>query len=304
MKNIKFILAATFIVANSIQLWSCSNAIQITVNRTPECQLEKQQQFAITEVMHQNGETNTKHTLDLGMELTNKLAALNSLEVVDLSALNMQQEQKYQTDASSGLQTKNNMVLLSAKIITNEYSEDVEKKNIFTYPKGNTVTTFEKSGHYTYGVNFKMADSKTGKVLYSKTINCVKTQKITSPSQALLTINKSALYHQALLEVTQQFMHAVAPYTETVAVKFEKDGKLKKLNTAIHLLKQGQMEQSANLLSEMTTLDTLSPTARAKAYYNYGVILALSNRQKDATMAFQEAIRLDPKNDKYKNQVQ
>jgi hypothetical protein len=262
MKNIKFILVTAIIATNSIQLWSCTNAIQVKVNRTPELKFNDQQQFAIKEVNSQLENCPTKQALDLKNEMTNQLAADKNIQLIDLSLQKHGAVQSSTDNQNEYEQDKNNVVLISAQIIKNEYKEELNKRQSITLPKGNVVNTFDKKGTYHLLVNYNLVDSRTGKVLSSKTIDASTSATTTGHYHSLLKIDEYELFQLAIHEAAKRLKNLITPYNETVAITLEKDNKLKDLNVAITLLKEGQLDQSISLMKEMTTINSLTSNAK------------------------------------------
>ncbi|MGI6477936.1 MAG: CsgG/HfaB family protein [Salinivirgaceae bacterium] len=293
----------------SATFMGCNPSIELTVKRPAEVNLKDYKKISIGDITNAYGRVD-QHSKDLVDELTSKLFESKSFDVLDRQNLN--KILKEQELGQSGLVDEEtaaelgkiigSAVMVFGRIQADKYEEKLSKSEPWTTDKGEKMQTFYREGTHTFIVNLKLIDIVTAKVLAVKTIDGTHKDKKSANNKAAPEIDKNLLFSFALKKVSTDFMKMIAPYDVTVRATFERDSKLPELDQCLTLLKIDEWDAGLKLLEDATK-KPLEPKVKAKAFYNYGILLMYGGQAEKAIDTLMEAMKLVPTSRKYQNAI-
>lgn len=287
----------------------CNPSIELTVKRPAEVNLKDYKKISIGDITNAYGKVD-QHSKDLVDELTSKLFESKNFDVLDRQNLSkILEEQKLglsglvdeETAAELG-KIIGSAVMVFGRIQTDKYEEKLSKSEPWTTDKGEKMQTFYREGTYTFVVNLKLIDIVTSKVLAVKTIDGSHKDKKSATNKTAPEIDKNLLFSLALKKVSTDFMKMIAPYDVTVRATFEKDAMLPELDQCLTLLRIDEWDAGLKLLEDATKKQ-LEPKVKAKALYNYGILLMYGGQPDRAVDILIEAMKLVPNSRKYQNAI-
>ncbi len=293
---------------------SCGTTkVTMTVKRPSEFNLREYKKIAIGDLT--GGEGN--HAKDVMDFYTTKLVEANYFEAV-VDRQNLKGIMTEFNLGSSGLVDENSAAqlgkflgaaaLVFGRIQTDKYEETtssdvVERTNYETKTKYN-VRVNSRKGQYMLTVHVQLTDVQSSKIIGVKDISAVYTSSTSGEDKAAPPIDVNVLYSECVHDLSKQFMKMVVPYTVTVAAEFENDSKnLPELNNAIQQIKIGETEEALKLLQTCTMKDFEKPEIKAKAYYNYGILLMYSGKYDESLDNLKLAMKINPSNSRYLNAI-
>ncbi len=306
INNMKQISYYFYLPLISILINACTPSIVVKLKRPAEVNLKRYKKIAVNAIAGQY-EPNEPEALNLTDDITVNLVESQLFEIVDRQNINtIMQEQNL---GQSGVVDETSAVaigkvigpaaMIFGRIQNNNYKEDVTKGDSYVDQKGMTQTRYVRRGNLTYGVNLKLIDIETSKIIAIKSIDgSSSTSQTGSSYYSVPSINQDQLRNQCRSKVVEKFMKMVAPYIVSKTIFFEKDGKLPELTQALNLIKIQEWDEAIKVLEECSHKMDLEPKVKAKAIYNYGAILEAKERYEEALNLYKEAMKLGPTNKK------
>jgi len=309
MKKSKLKIFIFAFVTASFAFVGCNPSVQLTVKRPAEVNLKDYKKIAIGDITNASGSVD-QHSKDLADKLTSKLFESNNFEVLDRQNLNkILQEQKLgqsgvvdETTAAELGKVIGSAVMVFGRIQTDKYEEKESQGKPWKNDKGETFQSFYREGVYTFIVNLRLIDIATAKVLAVKTFEAAYKDKKSATNERPPEIDRGRLYSFALEKVSTDFMKMVAPYDVIVKATFEKDKMLPELDQCLVQLRIGEWDAGVKLLEDATKKQ-LEPAIKAKAFYNYGLLLMYGGQAEQAISIFTEAMKLMPNSRKYQDAI-
>lgn len=304
--------AYIFFIILIVAFTSCNPSVYLTVQRPAEIDLGKDKTLAVGDFEH----TYTRQTRSQNIRserfeeiLTTRLVQTNAFQVVDRKNMNAILEEHNLT--LSGLVESSSLevgrllgptVLIFGSINKNEYEEEITKREEET-EEGEKYFMYDRNGKLTVVTNIRIVDVNTGKIIAADDYSSVKTKKTSSREENPPKISRDDLYVNAVQDISNRLVRKIAPYQENVKVDFEKDRDLPELDLAVSQIRIGDWEQAKMTLRNAAIKDNLDEKAKAKAYYNYGLVLLYDGQYDQSREAFRRAMLLNPKNKKYPEAV-
>lgn len=308
IKFTKLLIVASF--CGALFFSSCKPSIVLTVKRPAEINLKDYKKIAMGSIVNSNGQAD-QHSMDIADNLTTKLFDSKTFEVVDRQ--NLQKILDEQKLGQSGLVDESSAVeigkiigsavMVFGRFQSDKYEEETSKSDTYVDKEGKSHTTYYRKGKYSYIINLKLIDVKTSIVLAVRTVDGTQTQQTSASNATAPAINPDILYTKAITSVTNQFMKTIAPYDENVKATFEKDAKLPELEQALAQIKIGEWDTAVKILADAAARLDLEPKVKAKALYNYGLILMYSGKYDESINTFKEAMKTMPTNSKYQDAI-
>lgn len=295
------------IVLIALILNACgTKTVLMTVTRPAEINLKHYQKIALGDFVNARGQTN-QHALDVRDAFTNQLINSKRFEVVDRQALGkILEEQKL---AISGLIDENSApqigkllgasALIFGRITQDHFKEEVKQTGTYKDKKGKQHKRFKRYASYTLGVNLKIVDVQTGKILTSKELKTYQKAETTAVDKTPAKIDKQALYQKCLADISSQFRHLIAPYKVTVKAQFLVDDKVPATKRAVALFKADEWENGLKVLKEALSRPISKSELRAKVYYDLGLAQMYLGQNDQAIVNLTKAIELKPDEGRY-----
>ncbi|MDP3113660.1 MAG: CsgG/HfaB family protein [Candidatus Cloacimonadaceae bacterium] len=306
MRLVKWIAVVTVLL---IVVACATTAVKMTVKRPAEVNMKNFKKIALGDLTGGEGD----HANDLMDMFTTKLVNSSYFEaVVDRQNLKgILSEHKL---SNSGLIDENSSAqlgqflgaaaLVFGRVSTDNYKEtvtfeDVVRENYETKQKYN-VRVYTRTGTYTLGVNVRISDVQTAKIIGVKELMSARysTKKADNKQPAAIDVN--SLYTAATNDISNQFMKLVVPYDVMVEAKFETDAKnLPELGLAIKQVQIGETNEALIMFTDATKKPALLPKIQAKAFYNLGLLQMYVGQCDDSILNLKEAYKLNPSSKKY-----
>ncbi len=320
--NVKRIIIFLFLAAmNIFILISCgSSSMMITVKRPAEVNLKGYSRIAIGDIADPNGRV-SQHSRDMADMLTSVLFDTKKFEVLDRQNLkSLMQEQKLSlsglVDESSAVELGKiigSAALVFGRIQKDSYKEITsqkkwtEKKRKGKKGHKHTVkinhTDYYRNGNYKLGLNVKLVDIQTAKILAVKNLFAKASQSVSKTDAAAPSIDRDVLYLRCVKDIKKQFRKMVAPYKTKVSVNFQNDDALPEVKAALVQFKIKEWDAGVALLKKATEKSGLKPKVEAKAFYNYGLAKMYGGDPEGAVELFKKAMNLRPDSSRYQKAV-
>jgi hypothetical protein len=245
---------------------------------------------------------------DLVEETGNQFLSLEGVTVLERQYLaNIMKEQKLN---SSGLIDESTAIALGkfigsglmvvGRIQRDSYVDFVNSTNTFI-AVGGCKTTNVREGKYTLTVNIKLLDLVTARLLFSKNIQ-VFYSRSSSPAFCVQPelFNAEDLYADCLRTFGKEFLNIFKDSKRKVSIELERDSKLDdQLRKAIVNFNIGNIDEGYKMLEDMTKRTDLKDPAKAKAFYNLGIVQINKGDLEEGVKNLQQAYVLQDKNPKY-----
>ena len=308
MKN-SFIFLFLVTFSSALFFQSCNPSIIIIAKRPAEVNLKNYKKIAIGSIIDPSGRE-SGHSQDIVDDLTAKLFDSKAFEVVDrqnldkiLKELNLGQSGLVDENSASEIgKILGSAVMVFGRLQNDSYKE-IRSVSEYNDDKGKKHKTYKCEGTLTFIINLKLIDVKTSKILAIRTLNGSSSETSKGFDQAAPEIDQNNLYINCKNSVISQFMRVIAPYEVNLQVVFQKDAKLPELEQALTQIKIKEWDTAVKLLADATTRQDLVPKVKAKAYYNYGLILNSIGKFDEAINNFNDAMKLMPNITKYQEAI-
>jgi hypothetical protein len=93
----------------------------------------------------------------------------------------------------------------------------------------------------------------------------------------------------------------ISNWNEQFVIEFEEDNKFLELTNAVSFISASKWNEGLAILKGYASDESFKPKQKAKAYYNYGVLLMFYGMYDEAQLNLKSAVDLFPKEDKYVN---
>ncbi len=289
---------------------SCSPSIVLTVRRPAEVNLGGHKTIAIGDFVDQRG-SRTLYSINIEEALNYRLFQTGAFEIVERRNINKLLEEHNLSlsglvDETSTLEIGKllgSAVLIFGRISQNEYVEETSRSDEQEDFDGNKYHIYYRSGRYSLGVNIRLVDVNTGRILFTKTFEADRRARTSAKDEAAPPIDRNKLFRDCVDDISLQFARMIAPYDERVRVAFERDRDLPELDIAIAQIRVGDWDDAINTLRSATLKTGIDDNTRAKALYNYGLIIMYDGQFDEAIDAFRRAMQLVPRNRRYQDAI-
>lgn len=311
-KNLKLSKAILlFVIFVTTFFWACNPSVQISVMRPAEINLKDFSKITLGDIADQNGRV-SKLTLDLSDELTAELFKTKLYEVIDRKNLaKIIEEQKLgqsglvdETTAPELGKIIGSAVMLFGRVQDEKFQENTSQSDPYTSAYDNkTHIDYKRNGKYNLSINLSLIDVQTSKVLAVKNLNASVVRFTNAIDKPAPNIDKDEMIKSAISQISTDFMHMIAPYSVSVSAKFERSKNLPELDQAISMMKVGEWNDALKIIEKAVYKAGLDAKTKAKAYYNYAVMLTYNGQYEAAVDNFKEAMKLVPGKSKYEQGV-
>ncbi len=289
---------------------SCSPSIVLTVKRPAEVNLSGYKTIAIGDFVGERG-TRTLYSINIEEALKYRLFKTDAFEIVERRNINKLLEEHNLSlsglvDETSTLEIGKflgSAVLIFGRISQNEYREETSISDEQEDFDGNKYHIYYRSGRYSLGVNIRLVDVNTGMILFTKTFEAARRARTSAKDEAASPIDRDKLFRDCVNDISLKFARMIAPYDERVRVAFEKDRDLPELDLAITQIRVGDWEDAINTLRSATLKTGIDDNTRAKALYNYGLVVMYDGQFEVAIDAFRSAMQQVPRNRRYQDAI-
>lgn len=300
MQKKQFVLFTILLVFFTV---GCASKVQTTVMRPAEIHLNNIKTIAIGNI---TGNTwNHRNLVDtlLSTELVNcgyfdKVLDRKNIEILqnemDLALLGL-------TDEALALNLgkyigASNMIFC---FIDDAYTEELTKDD-FKNSKGEIQTEYTRTGELTVKMYFKIINTETTEIIATKNISKNKTLTETAIDKKPSYINKSYAWDDLAEDIISEFVYAIKPNLVNVHVNLLSHKLLPDNKTIIGLMEVGATDEALGILYDAAQKEYEDNKIKARANYNYGMVIALLGNYEIGYEYVTNAFLLDPKNNKYK----
>lgn len=189
------------------------------------------------------------------------------------------------------------------RIITDDVKDEIERGKIYTDDKGKEHQKNTRNVSYSVSVSVYIIDVTTSSVLLSRILSAERNESTIADMKEPPEVNYEVLFDACVREIVAQLSHIVAPYDVAIDVKLEKDEKLPDIDRAVAYFRMHEFDKGMELLKSMAAAEYLKPKIKAKALYNYGMILLYTGMYQQAHAVLLEAFELVPTSKKYQKAV-
>ncbi len=300
----------TITCAITLLLLGCSPSVMLTVQRPAEVNLSEYKTIAFGDFTNEKN-MRTLYSINIEESLTNHIFKTGAFEIVERRNLNRLLEEHSLSlsglvDESSSVEVGkllSSAVLAFGRIYKNEYTEETSKSDEQVDSEGKKYHIYYRSGNYSLGINIRLVDVTTGRILFTKDFESTSRRRTSAKDKDAPAINRNQLLSECVDDISSQFVKMIAPYDETVRVRFEKDRNLPDLDLAIAQIRVGDWNDAVNTLRSATMKPEIDDDTRAKAYYNYGLVILYYGKYDGATEAFRRAMQLNPGRKRYQEAI-
>ncbi|MFP4288618.1 MAG: CsgG/HfaB family protein [Bacteroidota bacterium] len=289
---------------------ACNPSVYLTVQRPAEINLSGNKTIGVGEFISPGGRRSLQSN-NLEEIITTRLVDVETFQVVDRQNINsLLREHNL---SLSGMVDGDNAVevgkllgtnvLIFGNIHEDSYSEEITETEKTDEEGGRTYIVKERKGKYTLKTNIRLVEVSTGKILAARDFSSVKTAKTSARNEDPPAIDRRSIYRQASQDVASQLVRMIAPYKENVKVSFEKDKQLHELDVAIAQIKIGDWDDAIRTLQMAAMKNDLDDKTKAKAFYNYGLVILYDGQYENAIESFRRAMQLNPKKKTYQQAV-
>lgn len=281
----------------------CASKVQTTVMRPAEIHLNNIKTIAIGNI---TGNTrNHRNLVDtlLTTELVNcghfdKVLDRKNIEILqnemDLALLGL-------TDEALALNLgkyigASNMIFC---FIDDNYTEKLTKDE-FKNSKGETQTEYTRTGELTVKMYFKIINTETTEIIATKNISKNKTLTETAINKKPPYINEYDAWEDLAEDIISDFVYAIKPNLVNVHVNLLSHKLLPDNKSIISLMEAGATDEALGILYDAAHKEYEDNKIKAKANYNYGMVIALFGNYEIGLEYVTNALLLEPKNNKYK----
>ncbi len=291
-------------------MFSCGPSVVLTVDRPAEINLSDYKTIAIGDFVSERG-NRSLYSLNIEEALTHRLFETGAFEIVDRQNIDRLMEEHSLSlsglvDESSALEIGKLMgsaVLIFGRITENEYVEQTTKSDEKVDMDGNKYHIYQRNGKYSLRINIRLVDVTTGKILATRPFEADKTARRYGKDEPAPEIDENKLFRECVDDIGIEFARMVAPYEEEVIVRFESDRDLPELDAALTSIKIDDWDHAINTLRKATMKPEINDKTRAKAYYNYGLVIMYDGQYENAIEAFRKAMQLRSGRNRYQQAI-
>jgi tetratricopeptide (TPR) repeat protein len=310
------------VIIASISFSSCSSpCVGIYIKRPAEIDINKYKKIAVGDIVNQNNIISPQ-SIEFYENLLIMLSQNRFLEEYDKSKIRdgliehrlwKEQVVIYETEAGKMAEVFGPSAFITGRFQDNDYSENITVSEPKTDTQDSTKKYIEiqREGIYTLSVIIKIIASETSQILMAR--NFRTQQKATTDARFNYPkeknnkppeINKQELFRTCIQDILSQIEPVITPHTiyKEVCFKLDKDELPENENTI--KMMSNNWQGGTEIFRQTTNKPNISPAARAKAFYNYGMALLYSGNFKEAIDQFNVAVRLNPTEPDYSKAIE
>lgn len=201
------------------------------------------------------------------------------------------------------LNSSDSTIIYEFEIISQNFNQNIkERTTLLKQPSGdNLVHYYEANGELT--LKMKLVDSKTNNVILEKSYSSTASQKGNEKDhpQEAPKVDLTSLKESCVNTIVFSMLKDISDWNQQIKIEFEEDGKFSDLPNVVSMLKGSNWDGALDILKGYATNDSFKSKQKAKAYYNYALVLMHSGAFEEAELYFKKAIELFPKEEKYIN---
>ncbi|MEY3425759.1 MAG: hypothetical protein RL679_1117 [Bacteroidota bacterium] len=220
--------------------------------------------------------------------------------IAKYGTLKVQTFNPYKADLTTN---RDSTLVIEYTIIKENFTQTTkERTTLLKQASGdNSVFYCEANGEIT--LNVRLIDAKTNQLIVEKRYTSTSTKKgaETDNQRDAPKVDLAILSNQCTNEIGFAFLKFVSNWNEQVTIEFEEDNKFVELPVVIKNMNTNNWSASIELLKKYTEDPNFKSKQKAKALYNYGLVLMYDDQFDKANEAFKAAITLFPKEEKYTN---
>lgn len=287
----------------------CASKVQMEIMRPAEINLKNVKVIGIGNV---TGSSSSAHKNTLSTKLSEGLLNcgyfekvvdrqyMSTLEAEHNLSLNNMTDEEFALSIGKYIGASNLVFAISSE----SYTESTDKSSYTNSKTGKITSTYYRKGDFKLTVNYKVINAETTELIAAKSITASKKKSLSSSLGYPGPIDKEALFAEALNEVVTNFMAVIAPHKVMVSVKLEEDKLLPKADTIINFMKAGATDDALELLFDAAQADYEKTEVKAKALYNYGIVVSLIGNYETGSDYLKQALKLVPSKKLYVEGVQ
>jgi hypothetical protein len=195
------------------------------------------------------------------------------------------------------------ILVIEYNIIKENFSQTTkERTTLLKQASGdNSVFYFEAIGELT--LNVRLIDPKTKQLIVEKRYSSTSSKKgaETDYQRDAPKVDLAILSNQCINEIGFAVLKFVSNWNEQVTIEFEDDKKFIELPVVIKNMNTNNWLASLEVLKKYSEDPNLKNKQKAKALYNYGLVLMYDDQFDKAKEAFKAAVALSPKETIYEN---
>lgn len=189
------------------------------------------------------------------------------------------------------------------RIITDDVKDEIEKGKVYTDDKGKEHQKIVRNVTYSVSVSVYIIDVTTSSVLLSRILTAERSESTNADMKEPPRVDYEVLFDNCVNDVLSQLSRIIAPYNVTIAVKLEKDALLPDVERVLAYFRMHEFDKGLTLLKTMAEAEYQKPKIKAKALYNYGMVLLYSGFYQQAHSVLMDAFELVPTSKKYQKAV-
>ncbi|NLM00595.1 MAG: hypothetical protein GX220_03970 [Treponema sp.] len=302
------LLSITFLICIflGLSLIGCASRVQMTVMKPGEVNLRNTKTIAVSSMVYKNPVKSNQLISKLTMGLLqtgyfDKVLDRQNLSLIEkeinLSLMNMSDE-----DVALSLGRFVGSSNLIAGSVEDNYSE-TNRESKYTDSKGIAYTTYYRDGIMRVSIHFKVINTETSELLAAKTFTVEKKQTTSANNARPPSPNKELLWTNATEEIIEKFLTYIAPHKVVESVKLENDKALPDNKSIANLLNIGATNEALEILYDAAALEYPKTDIKAKALYNYGIVMAILGNHETASIYLKEALKLKPTKQLYSDGI-
>jgi tetratricopeptide (TPR) repeat protein len=195
------------------------------------------------------------------------------------------------------------ILVIEYNIIKENFSQTTkERTTLLKQASGdNSVFYCEANGELTLKV--RLIDAKTNQLIIEKQYTSTSTKKgsETDYERDAPKVDLTILSNQCVDEIGFAVLHFVSNWNEQVTIEFEDDKKFLELPVVIKNMNTNNWLASIEILKKLSEDLNFKSKQKAKALYNYGLVLMYDDQFDKAQEVFKAAVTLSPKETIYEN---
>jgi hypothetical protein len=209
------------------------------------------------------------------------------------------------TNSSSDLKELNSLdstLIYEFEIINNNFKQDIkERTTILKQPSGdNRVHFYEANGELT--LKLKLIDAKTNILILEQSYSSSSSRKGLEKdnSHEAPIVDLTILKESCVNTIVFSILKGISDWNQQINIEFEEDNKFSELPNVVSMLNGSNWLGALEILKKYANDDNFKSKQKAKAYYNFAILLMHNGSFEDAELFLKKANELFPKEKTYK----
>jgi tetratricopeptide (TPR) repeat protein len=271
-----------------IPVYSQYHSVEFKKMRPAKHDLSSYPLVSIGEITNAMGEK-SRTIYDLNDDLTQNLLSLKT--------------KKYLLDPEKANSSDDGLLMISGRIQSERINQELMTRRGAVAVNGcSELRYWDAKGEIVF--NLKLIDGKNSSLI--KQVQIVKSISKESREARCSTPEKvdlEEIQRDLIREVTLEITRYLENYYEFITLTFKSElfgNSFKELNMVVSFIQMGNWEAALNILKDYTEDTKFKDKTKAKAYYNYGMLLLYLAQYDLASQAFTTGMKLDPKDNDFR----